>query len=92
VGFARFGSIPEGILRLAALAAASAAAAQSSPICQFVVATVVATEIELGEAKKELRRCERLGQASCASERGRIRDLRRRLKLLLDDLDKRCTR
>lgn len=79
-----------GVLSLAAFAAA--AGAQPSSVCQFAVATVAATEIELQEANKALRRCERLGRTSCAAEWGRIRDLRQRLKLSRNYLESRCTR
>lgn len=86
----RFASGLAGLLTLAAFAAA--AGAQPSSACQFAVATVVATEIELQEANKALRRCERNGGASCVAERGRIRDLRQRLKLSRNHLESFCMR
>ena len=86
----RFVSSLASLLTLAAFA--GAAGAQPSSVCQFAVATVFATEIELQEASKALRRGERLGRTSCAAERGRIRDLRQRLRLSRNYLESRCTR
>lgn len=69
------------LLGLAAFAA-TGAEAQPSSICQVAVTAIIATELELQEAKKVLRRCERAGRTSCATERGRIRNLRQQLKPL----------
>jgi hypothetical protein len=77
---------------IAGLAVAPAVHAQSSPVCEFAVATVAATQLELSSARKSYRDCSKDGRTSCKVELARVRDLQQRLKLARRYLDRYCMR
>ena len=76
----------------AGLTVGPAVQAQSSPVCEFAVATVAATQLELSSARKSHRDCSRNGRNSCKVELARVRDLRQRLQLARNYLDRYCMR
>ena len=77
---------------IAALALAPALRAQSSPTCEFALSAYVATQIELASAKKSHRDCIRGSSGPCKRELVRVEELRHRLKLSRDYLDRYCAR
>jgi hypothetical protein len=77
---------------LAGFATAPASVAQVSATCEFAIGAFVATEVELGSARKSYRDCIREGRSECKAERTRIEELRHRLKLARDYLDRYCVR
>lgn len=66
--------------------------AQPSASCQFAVTAYVATQVELESARKAQRRCRAEGLSACQVEFARMQDLRHRLKMARDYLDRYCTR
>ena len=66
--------------------------AQSSPVCDFAVATLAATQLELSSARKSYRHCSKNGRNSCKVDLARVRDLQQRLKLARSYLDRYCMR
>lgn len=84
---------PWRVALIAALALASAsAAAQTSATCEFTIAALFATRIELQNAKKGYRDCMRSARTKCTAEESRMRELEQHLKLLSNYLDGYCTR
>lgn len=77
---------------IASLAVGPSLQAQSSPVCEFAIATIAATELELSSAKKRYRDCAKGGGNSCKVEFARVRDLQHLLKLARDYLDRYCLR
>lgn len=80
------------VMLVAGLADGPAVHAQSSPVCEFAVATLAATRLELSSARKSYRDCSRDGRDSCKVELARMRDLQQRLKLARRYLDRYCMR
>ena len=80
------------LLLVAGLLTVPAAEAQSSPVCEFAVATIAATQLDLGSARRRYRECAKSGGASCKVELARVRDLQHRLKLARSYLDRYCMR
>lgn len=77
---------------IAGLTVGPAVHAQSSPVCEFAVATLAATQLELSSARKHYRDCAKDGRHSCKVELARVRDLQQRLKLSRGYLDRYCMR
>lgn len=88
----RLAAILGGVTAAALLEAVPSAAAQSSPMCQFAAAAVLTAEVELEDAKRALRKCTGVAGASCSAEGARARDMRHRLKLARDYLERYCLR
>lgn len=80
------------LMLMAGLTSGPAVHAQSSPVCEFAVATLAATQLELSSAKKSYRDCSRDGRNSCKVELARVRELQQRLKLSRSYLDRYCLR
>jgi hypothetical protein len=80
------------LLLISGLAAASSVQAQSSSVCQFAVATLAATELELISARKSYRKCARDSRRSCKIELGRVQELQQRVNLAQRYLDRYCMR
>lgn len=77
---------------MAGLTVGPAVHAQSSSVCEFAVATLAATRLELSSARKSHRDCTKDGLNSCKVELARIRDLQQRLRLARRYLDRYCVR
>jgi hypothetical protein len=78
---------------IAALAMTSTGAAgQTSGTCEFTVAALFATRIELQNAKKGYQECMRSNRTKCTAEESRMRELEQHLKLLSNYLDRYCMR
>ena len=80
------------LLPVAGALIASPLQAQSSPTCQFAVTAYAGTLIELETAKKQYRACTKDGLHACKVEFSRIRELKHRLKLARDHLNRYCAR
>ena len=81
------------VVAIGVLAFASAAtAAQASGTCEFSVAALVATRIQLQEAKSAHQACARARRTKCTAEKSRMRELEQHLKLLGNYLDRYCMR
>ena len=80
------------LMLMAGLTVGPAVHAQSSPVCEFAVATLAATQLELSSASKSYRDCSKNGRNSCKVELARVRDLQQRLKLARSYLDRYCMR
>lgn len=91
------GRAPESLAAIALLLLAGTAAspplrAQPSPSCQFAITAYVATQIELKSSRSAHRGCKRKGLSACQVEWARIQDLRHRLKMTRDYIDRYCAR
>lgn len=80
----------------AVLAATSGLAAppggQASLTCEYALAGWIATEIDLGEARRAYRECRRARQSACTAEQGRVQALEQQLRLLRNYVDGYCRR
>lgn len=76
----------------AGLTAGSAVHAQSSPVCEFAVAALLATQLDLSSASRSYRHCSKDPRNSCKVELGRVRDLQQKVKLTRRYLDRYCMR
>lgn len=79
---------------LVAFAATSLPAAQPQPsaTCQFAIGGWVETQMEIQDARRALRDCQRDGHASCSAEDAQIRALEQRAKLLRRYVERYCSR
>jgi hypothetical protein len=84
--------LSQALALAAGFAIGPALRAQVSPTCEFAIGAYVATEVELGAARKSCRDCIREARGSCKAELARIEELRHRLKLSRDYLDRYCVR
>jgi hypothetical protein len=89
-------------LRAVATVVASASIATTSPAgppggqasltCEFALAGWIATEVDLGEARRAYRDCRRARQSACTAEQGRVQALEQQLRLLRNYVDGYCRR
>ena len=76
----------------ATLALSGAVAADHVRTCDFALAGWLSTQGELEEAQAAFRMCREERKAACKVERGRVRMLEQRVRLLRNYVDRHCRR
>jgi hypothetical protein len=81
-----------GAVAVAAAPAAPPGGAQSSLTCDYAVAAWAMTQIELAEARANLRACRRERRTACTAQQGQLTAIEQRVVLLRNYIEGYCSR